>query len=244
MDAESSTKQTIPGQEKDLAISAVIGFLAAILILPIIKQSGFKFSFYPYLSVFLGFPILSVLSILFASVFARKIEFVYQAAKFVLVGVLNTLVDWGVLNLLLILVAVSSGPLYPLCKGVSFVLAATNSYFWNRYWTFKKTSGPKDSGEAKGKRAELFKFSSVSLIGFALNVSVASLIVNLWGPHFHIHAKAWATAGALAGTLVGLVWNFTGYKLVVFGEFNWKTNKILKVIGLVFLLGFLTSLLF
>jgi len=238
MGGELSQKQSMPAQEKDLAISAVIGFLVAILIFPIIKQSGFKFSFPFYLTVVLSLPALSALGILLASAFARKMEFIYQAAKFILVGVLNTLVDWGVLNLLLIVVAVSSGPLYPLCKGVSFVLAATNSYFWNKYWTFKKTSGPKDSGQAKGRRVELFKFSSVTLIGFAFNVSVASLIVNLWGPHFHIHAKAWATVGAFAGTLVGLVWNFAGYKLVVFGEFNWKTHRILKVIGLVCLLGF------
>jgi len=238
MGAESSQKQRIPAQGKDLAISAVIGFLVAILIFPIIKQSGFKFSFPLYLTAVLSLPALSALGILLASAFARKMEFIYQAAKFILVGVLNTLVDWGVLNLLLIVVAVSSGPLYPLCKGASFVLAATNSYFWNKFWTFKKASEPKNMGETKSRRAELFKFSSVTLIGFALNVSVASSIVNLWGPHFHIHAKAWATVGALAGTLVGLVWNFAGYKLVVFGEFNRKTNKILKVIGLVCLFGF------
>jgi putative flippase GtrA len=244
MDAGLLQEHNTPMLKKDIIISAIIGFLVAILILPIIKQSGFKFPFAYALTMLLTFPILSVLSMRLASVIGQKIEFIYQAAKFILVGTLNTFVDWGMLNLLLIAAAISSGPLYPVCKGASFVVAATNSYFWNKFWTFKKTQEPNGIVKSKSNSAEVFEFSLVSLIGFALNVSVANFIVNIWGPHFHVSTKPWATAGALGGTLVGLVWNFIGYKLVVFSELNWMKNKTLKMTGLFCFLTFLISLLF
>jgi putative flippase GtrA len=230
--------------KREIAISTIIGFLVAILILPIIKQSGFRFPFAYALTLLLTFPILSNLSMLLARVLAQKIEMIDQAAKFILVGTLNTFVDWGMLNLFLIVATVDHGPFYSVCKGISFVLAAINSYFWNKFWTFKKTIETNYPVKRKSNRAELFEFSLVSLIGFGLNVSVANFIVNRWGPHFHVSIKLWATVGALGGTLIGLTWNFIGYKLVVFSEFNWRKNKRLKMIGLLGFFAFLISLLF
>ncbi len=203
-------------EKKDTALSAIIGFVVAILILPIIKQSGFRFHFAYGVALLLIFPAFSALSLLFASILARKVESIYQGAKFILVGILNTFCDWGILNLLLIAAAVSHGPLYPICKGISFVVAVTNSYFWNKFWVFKKTSTSNNPAGRKSNRTELLQFLLVSLIGFALNVAMANFIVNRWGPHFDISAKLWATVGALGGTLAGFVWNFMGYKLVVF----------------------------
>ena len=210
--------------KKDLLLAAVIGFVCALFILPIIKQAQFKI---PYeLSLIVILPILAVIGMFFAIIIAQKIKVIYQVAKFVLVGALNTFIDWGVLNLLLFLAGISSGPLYPVFKGVSFVVAVSNSYFWNKFWTFKKaTPAALSSGEGKGTGKEVLQFFIVSIIGFALNVAIASLIVNVWGPHFNIFglnwapdlaAKRWGTFGALVGTLTGLVWNFLGYKLVVF----------------------------
>jgi putative flippase GtrA len=203
-------------EKRDTALSAIIGFLVAILILPIIKQSGFRFHFAYAVALLLILPALSALSLLFASILAQKAESIDQGAKFILVGMLNTFCDWGVLNLLLIAAGVSLGPLYPVCKGISFVVAVTNSYFWNKFWVFKKTSTSNNRAGRKNNRTELLQFLLVSLIGFVLNVAVANFIVNRWGPHFDISAKLWATVGALGGTLAGLAWNFMGYKLVVF----------------------------
>lgn len=211
--------------KKDLIIAAVIGFVCALFILPIIKQAQFKI---PYeLSLIVILPILSVVGMLVALVIAQKIKAIYQIAKFVLVGALNTFVDWGVLNLLMFLASISSGPLYSTFKGISFVVAVTNSYFWNKFWTFKKTSpsAVAPGEDKKNTSKEVLQFFIVSVIGFALNVAIASLIVNVWGPHFELFGinwspelavKRWATVGAFFGTLMGLVWNFLGYKLVVF----------------------------
>ena len=201
--------------KKDLFIAAIIGFFLALLVLPIIKQSEYKI---PYvLSLLVILPILSAMGMFLAILIAQKIKFVYQAAKFILVGGLNTLIDWGVLNLLLFFINVSSGPLYSVSKGVSFAVAVVNSYFWNKHWTFKKSAQLARPGEEqKSARQEVLQFFLVSIIGFAINVLVASLVVNVWGPHFGISAKLWATVGAACGTVIGLAWNFLGYKLFVF----------------------------
>jgi len=210
--------------KKDLLLSAVVGLVCSILILPILKQAQFNIPYQYGLIVVL--PVLSVLGMIVALVIAQKIKVIYQVAKFVLVGTLNTFVDWGVLNLLMFLANISSGPLYPVFKGASFVVAISNSYFWNKFWTFKKTTlVAAETTEKKSAGKEILQFLIVSLVGFGINVGLASLIVNVWGPHFNIigfnwapelAAKRWATFGAFIGTVVGLVWNFLGYKLIVF----------------------------
>jgi putative flippase GtrA len=220
----SNRSQKAATLKKDLLLAAVIGFVCALFILPIIKQAQFNI---PYeLSLIIILPILSVLGMLLAIVIAQKIKVIYQVAKFVLVGALNTLIDWGVLNLLLFLANIASGPFYSVFKGISFIVAVTNSYFWNKFWTFKKAApAVLPSGERKSTGKEVLQYFVISIIGFTLNVAIASLIVNVWGPHFNIFglnwapdlaAKRWGTFGALVGTLTGLVWNFLGYKLIVF----------------------------
>jgi len=59
-----------------------------------------------------------------------------QFIKFAMVGVLNTAIDLGLLNLLLYF----HWPVL-LANTVAFLLAATNSFVWNKYWTFGDTAG-------------------------------------------------------------------------------------------------------
>jgi len=232
MDIQSSAPvASIPATEpqrkssvlkKDLAIAVIIGFFVALLLLPVIQQSTifqklhFKFSYAFSLLVIL--PILSAIGMFVALLLAQKIKVIYQVAKFVLVGALNTLLDLGILSLLMFLTGMSTGVFYIIFKSISFVLAATNSYFWNKFWTFKKISAVMELGaQRKSTGKEVAQFFVVSVIGFALNVGVASLLVNVLGPRFGVAAGGpWGIVSALCGTLVGLAWNFLGYKLVVF----------------------------
>lgn len=196
--------------KKDIPFAAFIGFLTALLLSLVLKQSGLRFPYGYALLALLTFPILSVTTMWLAS--RTAYESIYQATKFVLVGTLNTFMDWGVLNLLLMVLSVTHGPLYPICKGSSFVVALTNSYFWNKFWTFKNNRRE----EKKRNRTELLQFFLVSVIGFTLNVTVANIIVNSWGPQFQMSAPLWATVGASGGSLIGITWNFIGYRLIVF----------------------------
>lgn len=134
---------------------------------------------------------------------------IYQFLKFAIVGVINTLVDFGVLNLLIISSGHSSGIYYSVFKGLSFTAAVVNSYFWNRFWTFKDR-------QEKNPAAQFGKFILISVVGFGINVGTASLIVNVIGPQFGIRPAIWANVGALLAIAVSWVWNFTGYKFWAF----------------------------
>jgi len=202
----------LSGMKKDLILAAIVGFLCAVLILPIAGNLKVQIPYSQYLIIIL--PLLSVLGMWVAYFIAKKIAVIYQVAKFVLIGALNTLVDWGILNLLMFLTSVTAGAGYSAFKGVSFLVAATNSYFWNKFWTFKKAGQPSRQTESTGR--EVLQFFIVSGIGFLMNVGVATLIVNVLGPQFGFSAALWANVGALCGTLVGLTWNFLGFKLIVF----------------------------
>lgn len=131
-----------------------------------------------------------------------------QFIKFVFVGVLNTGIDFGILNLMIYLAGVSTGIYFILFKSVSFAVANINSYILNRSFVF--ASGEKRLGREYGQ------FLSVSLVAIIINVGAASLVVNLIGPQFGLGPKIWANIGAAAGSATGLLWNFIGYKFVVF----------------------------
>lgn len=187
---------------KDLIASLAIGEICAWLIILIAQNLISGFAFWWLLPIV--FPLLCAAGMLVALFFENRLRILYQFAKFFLVGGLNVLIDLGVLNLLIFLSGTGAGLLYSLFKGISFLVATVNSYFWNKYWTFKSTGGKFD------------QFLVVSAIGLVVNVGVASLVVNLVGPQFGLAVKTWANVGAILGSVVGLFWNFVGYKFIVF----------------------------
>lgn len=133
----------------------------------------------------------------------------HQVIKFVLVGILNTFIDLGVLNILIWISGTASGLLYPAFKGVSFIVAVINSYFWNKFWTFKKKETTKN-------QKEFTRFFVVAVFGIGINISVATWLVNVVGPQFGLSLKIWANVGAICATFVSMAWNFFGYKFFVF----------------------------
>lgn len=203
-------------QKKDLVIAGIIGLVCALLILPIAENLAIN-SFYAYALIIL-LPLFSVAGMFAASWLTLKLKFIYQVAKFILVGLLNTFVDWGILNLLMFLTSTVSGPLFPVFKGVSFLVATSNSFAWNKFWTFKKPTDDKEAVEKKAAGKEFMQFFIVSVIGFTLNVGIATVMVNVMGAPAGVSEQLWANIGALGGTLAVLVWNFLGYKLIVFKD--------------------------
>ncbi|MDB4940283.1 MAG: putative rane protein [Candidatus Doudnabacteria bacterium] len=142
-----------------------------------------------------------------------------QIFRFIIVGIINTGID---LVILYLLIGLSGGKgkdgiYYIVFKSISFVIALVNSYFMNKYWTF---AGSRKQNEV----VELSEFFIVSIIGFFINVGVATLVVKYIG-HPESLAVYWPGFGALCGTAIGLVWNFFGYKLVVFKKSELPTIR-------------------
>jgi len=203
--------------KKDYFLVSTIGFFFGLLLLPVLNNIKFPFAEITFSNAFLivaGFVIFANFALWITSLLSRLFPVLLQIAKFVAVGGLNTLLDLGILNILIFISGIASGYWYSIFKSISFIVAVINSYFWNKYWTF--------GGSKTVSVKEFSQFFVVSLIGFGINIGLASFVVNvinpisLIGPIGLITPERWANIGALAATIISLVWNFVGYKFIVF----------------------------
>jgi len=194
-------------KKNDIIAILILGEIIAIFLVFVLKNLGYFFSWLWILLFIL--PVFALIALFFAYAVGKKILVLFQFAKFVLVGFANTAVDFGILNFLILLTGLSSGLAYSLFKAVSFIGATTHSYFWNKFWTFRKTNTVQE-----GK--EFLQFLAVSIVGLVINVGIASLVVVFVGPQWGLSSKIWANIGAACGSASGLIWNFLGYKFIVF----------------------------
>jgi len=190
--------------KKDFILSLIIGEVAAWLI--IYSSKNLNIPYVNFLPVV--FPFLCAIGLIIAYFLSKKIPVIYQLAKFILVGGLNFLIDISVLSLLIFSTGITSGLLQSGFKAISFVVAVFNSFFWNKYWTF-----------SYNKNKEVFKefpqFLTVSTIGLLINVFVDYIFVNKI-PVFVVDLKSWAQLGAVIASIAALIWNYLGYKFIVF----------------------------
>lgn len=207
--------------QKDYYFSIAAGLLVGLLLLPILKALNPAIYSKFFLVIVPFFLLATPIGLRIAFFIGKKIAIVYQIAKFGLIGVLNTLVDLGFLTFITFvfrsyfniesktaIIGVIS--FYSLFKAISFILANINSYFWNKYWTFEQ-------GGKKQTKSEFLQFFAVSIIGFLVNVFIASIVFKMvLGSLIGLSIDQLGLIGAAAGSITGLAWNFLGYKLWVF----------------------------
>ena len=202
-------------KKTDYIFPLVIGEAIALIFLAVSKVGISKALSLPamvddfviYLPIVL--PVLCLAGTIIAHLVGKIFPVLFQLAKFVLVGALNTFVDLGLMNFLILITGIASGWLYSIFKAASFIASVINSYFWNKFWTYEHK-------ETKVGGKEFGKFFLVAGIGFLLNVGVASFIVNIIGPQFGISSELWANIGAFIAIIAVFMWNFLGYKFLVF----------------------------
>jgi len=133
-----------------------------------------------------------------------------QISKFVIVGVINTGIDFAVLNALLFSTKIYSGRWLILFNSISFSAAVINSYFLNKYWTFK-SQNVEDS-----KAKQFSQFLIISIIGISINDAIVYGLATFTSPLFGLSAQMWTNVAKLFATAASMVWNFIGYKFIVF----------------------------
>jgi len=156
----------------------------------------------------LGFSALAPLALFVLGLIGRRAPVIGQFGKFAAVGTLNTLLNFAVLNSLILWTGETRGAAYSGFVALAFLVATTNSYFWNKFWTFESRR-PVTGGEYA-------RFALFTLGGAFLNVGAASLVVNVIGVPAGVGGALWANVGGLCGVAVSFLWNFIAYRKVVF----------------------------
>jgi len=192
----------------DLILALVTGEGIALLFMWFLKKSGKELGFLSF-ALAIIFPVLALIGIWLADLIGRKFLFVYQFAKFILIGVLFALFDLVVLNSLLIYFGITAGVKYDIFVAISFIIATIIKYAADKFWAFEKS-------EKEKMGTEFWSFFIVTLISGGIQVLIASLVVNNIGIHFGLTPLLWANVGKLSGIAVASIWNFLGYKFVVF----------------------------
>lgn len=195
----------------DLIAIIIIGILSGLLAIPTLRSLHLALPFDN-----IGFDLLFIAGVTVCATGA--LWFTYklsqwkpvfaQIGKFAAVGVLNTLIDFGVLNVLSLTFQAFSGPIVALFNAIGFIIANINSYAWNKYWTFQSAS--------RRGATEIVHFFAISLVGILINTGIVYGATTFISSPGGISLSQWENAAKLMATISSLIWNFFGYKFLVF----------------------------
>ncbi|MBI5585435.1 MAG: GtrA family protein [Deltaproteobacteria bacterium] len=122
-----------------------------------------------------------------------------QFLRFSLVGSSGVLVNLAVYTSAIYILSWH----YLLAGTISFMVAMTNNFIWNRYWTFKSHQ----NGQA-GAKGQYFRYFLVTLFGYLVNMALLWVFID--GLHWH------AVLSQLLAIMVTTLSNFLGSKLWAF----------------------------
>ncbi len=137
---------------------------------------------------------------------------VRQLVKFSLVGATSTVIDK--LTLWLLLRALPAVPWW-MSATVSFSLAVTNGFVWNRRWTFRA----RGVGSA---HAQYWMFLAANVVGLVLNLSITKVfLIAFTGQLRHIAGNPRTDrilVASLAAVPCVVFWNFAASKYWTFRQ--------------------------
>jgi len=194
----------------DLILALVTGEGVAWLFIWLLKNSpNLNFPFLNWLLPIL-FPILAVFALWIAYTIGKKYLFIYQLAKFLLIGAFFAIFDLIILNLLMEEFGISkdSGLKYSLFVAISFTIATIVKYFADKYWAFEKL----EKGQAG---TEFLKFFLITLVSGFIQVGTASIAFKLFSSSGMTDIVL-GNIGKISGIAVASVFNFICYKFIVF----------------------------
>ena len=136
--------------------------------------------------------------------------FVFQAVKYSLVGAFATIVDLELFELLVWLSSFSFITISPVIpKGTSFLISVFVKYWGSKHWTFEKP-------EKEGIKQEIFQFIVVTAVGLVIDIGSFFYFTKIMGPQLGASEDIWIKLSVIFAALVAAIWNFLGYKFLVF----------------------------
>jgi putative flippase GtrA len=128
-----------------------------------------------------------------------------QFARFVLVGLIATAIQYGILALGVEVLGLRAD----ISSGIGFALSAIVNYLLNHRFTFRSS---------RAHSSALWRFTAVAGVGLLLNVSLMGLLAERWRVQYLL-AQVLVTA-------ITLFWNFIGGALFSFADPPARTQPI------------------
>jgi len=199
---------------KDYIFAVVAGVVSAFFLLPVFKNLSINISYYGF--VFLFLPVSFIFAVFVSSKF--KAQWFRQFIKFAIVGFLNTTIDFGILNFISLKFHIYSGVKIIGVNPLSFIVAGTNSFLLNKYFTFNE--------KTKIEAGEVLRFAFIVVTGMFINTGIVFLATNYVNFNGLSEGQVLNLGKALA-TGISLFWNFFGMRIFVFKA---KTTQTLSEI--------------
>ena len=184
--------------KKDIILAAICGLSVSWIAFDFLGKIGLIFV--------IIFPILSIIGLCLLDLIGRKFLFVRQLGKFALAGAFADVFDIKIFQLIFLFL-----PYSLFVKAISFIFATFIKYFSDKYWTFSARGGSAWGGEKI--HIEMIKFFAVAVLGLLINVASFYFFSKI---NIGATAKIWQEASIIFAALVTAIWNFCGYKFLVF----------------------------
>lgn len=192
----------------DFYIAGFIGFFTGVFLIPTLAHVDIR-NYALLLALPLVFPIVIAGGIWLGDFLARWFGFFRQVARFSAVGILNTAIDFGILNILSLTTGITHGLIIGGVNTPGFVVAVINSYFLNKLWVFK-------GGDRDHLLYDFPKFLAVTLVGLAINSGIVIVGTTYISPLMGASPSVWLNIVKFFATFFSLLWNFLGFKYFVF----------------------------
>lgn len=194
----------------DIIFALVFGRIIGFLMGDFLREWEIHIGFYWSLLIWFILPLISLACLWLAFSIGKNFLFVFQGAKFFLVGAVTTVIDLKLFEFLVWLFSVLVFSISPIAsKGISFIISTFLKYWGNKYWAFQKH-------EKEDMRKEIIQFFSITFVGLLIDVSAFYYATKVIGPQFEIPATVWVKFSVIFAALVAALWNFAGYKFFVF----------------------------
>lgn len=201
----------------DIVFALVSGRIVGFLVGDFLREWGIHIGFYWVMLIWFGLPLVSLFCLWIASIIGRKFLFLYQVAKFLLVGAVATILDLKLFELFAALAFFIIPFGFLISKAISFLISTALKYWGNKYWAFglHEPFGS-DQGKKEDLHKEAFIFFITTLGGLIIDVAVFYYLVRILGSQFALPAEIWVKLSVIIAAIVAAIWNFSGYKFLVF----------------------------
>lgn len=128
-----------------------------------------------------------------------------QLTRFAITGFINTMVDFGVFNLLLVLTATKDSAMIALINSLAVSLSIAVSYLLNKHWTFPPAN----------RDGQFVRFILISMIGIMINSGIIALLAISYN-NTQLAPVVFLNFAKILAALVSSAWNFLAYRSWVF----------------------------